>query len=93
VYPSSPTTYKLPFDGKIRVSSRRRYILVRWLPGAEAKPFIVLRSDKTLKLEDRNTDYVIDQTTGRVLFYFNDRAEVFEPKSGLTRRALPEEVK
>lgn len=82
-YPTSSTIYKLPFGEKIRVSSSRRFILVR----SSATPFdgdaayIVRRSDSLSRLEHgseyrRDTDYIIDQADRTVTFYFNGHKEV-----------------
>lgn len=84
-YPNSSTTYKLPFDTKIRVSSRCCYILVRELNQAESKPFIVRRSDTLATLEklyDSSTDYIIDQARGRVSYHFNGHQEFFDGIEG-----------
>ena len=84
-YPTSATTYKLPFDGKIRVSSKCRFILVRWFNTPEARPFIVRRSDNRealVKEFNAGTDYLIDQYTREVTFYFNGFMEAFDSKVG-----------
>ena len=76
-YPN-PTTYTLPFMDKIRVSSRRRFILVRQHKG-ENKPFIVQRSDTRSTLEQHYnpaTDYLIDQAEGTTTFHFNGKKEI-----------------
>ena len=82
-YPISSTTYNLPFDGKIRVSSKRRYILVRWLSdpngNPDAKPYIVLRSDSRGTLEkeyEARFDFIIDQAENTVTYHFNGHKEV-----------------
>ena len=78
MYPTSTTTHKLPFEGKIRVSSTRRFILVRWMAGADTKPFIVRRSDTRSTLEKeycRGTDFIIDQADCRVTYHFNGHEE------------------
>lgn len=95
-YPTSATTWKLPFDGKIRVSSNRRFILVRWnLPQLDPtsgdavgpRPFIVRRSESLSRLANGSeyspvTDYIIDQATGKVTFQFNGHTESFDGKAG-----------
>ena len=85
-YPTSATTYKLPFEGRIRVSSNRRYILVREFSAPEARPFIVRRSDSMINTLARDfnatTDYAIDQVTGVVTFVFNGHVEAFDGKAG-----------
>jgi hypothetical protein len=80
-YPN-PTTYTLPFGDKIRVSSRRRFILVRDTTRKgeiEGKPFIYKRSDVPGALELRyyrpSTDYIIDQLNRTITFHFNGRKE------------------
>lgn len=73
------TTYHLPFDGRIRIASYRRFVLVRWLPGAESRPFIVSRSStlSTLQAEySTETDYIIDQDNRTVRFHFNGKEEI-----------------
>lgn len=80
-YPISPTTYRLPFGDTIRVSSNRRFILVRHPKKDGAKPIIVLRSDSRSRLENgseyrRDTDYLIDQAENTVTYYFNNHKEV-----------------
>ena len=85
MYPSTPTTYALPFDGKIRIASKARFVLVRWLPGDDTRPFIVRRSESKVNLErdyDRETDYIVDQVSGRVTYHFNDHQETFDSRTG-----------
>lgn len=80
-YPTSATTYVLPFGDKIRVSSNRRFILVRQNDGPFT-PFIAKRSDKfdTVWLEYNllagRTDYIIDQAEGTVLVWCNGNHEL-----------------
>ena len=86
MYPSTPTTYKLPFDDTVSVSSKCRYVLVR-IPniGDAPKPFIVRRSDNLPTLEriyDPATDYIIDQARGFVTYHFNGRQETFDGIDG-----------
>lgn len=86
-YPN-PTTYTLPFMDKIRVSSRRRFILVRQFKDDDAKPFILLRSDNRAVVEKMyrsSTDYIIDQLEGTITFHFNGHKEV-QSKNGMSRR-------
>lgn len=85
MYPSSPTTYKLPFDDTVRVSSHRQFILVRQFNGADSKPFIKLRSDdlaKLVKVYDPATDYIIDQARARISYHFNGKQEFFDGIEG-----------
>jgi hypothetical protein len=95
-YPTSATIYKLPFDGRIRIASQNRFVLVRWnLPKLDPitddavgpRPFIVRRSASKSRLlngseYNRSTDYIIDQVTGEVLFHFNGCLEAFDGKAG-----------
>jgi hypothetical protein len=80
-YPTSPTTYVLPFGDKIRVSSNRRFILVRQNDGPFT-PFIAKRSDtldtvyREYNLLAGRTDYIIDQAEGTVLVWFNGAHEL-----------------
>jgi hypothetical protein len=95
-YPTSATTYRLPFGGSVRVSSTRRFILVRQ-PGHRREgglhpaSFISKRSDtfdtvyreyrdRVGQLGSGHTDYIIDQAEGTVLFWFNGHNEVHDPK-------------
>jgi hypothetical protein len=79
-YPNSPTTYVLPFGDRIRVSSRRRFILVRVHEGIASG--IAKRSDKLdtvyreYNLLAGRTDYIIDQAEGTVLVWFNGHHEL-----------------
>jgi hypothetical protein len=85
MYPNSATTYKLPFDDRIRVSSRCAFVLVRQFNETDSKPFIVRRSDNRATLEklfDPATDYLIDQTRGLVTYSFNGKLEVFDGIEG-----------
>jgi hypothetical protein len=86
MYPSSPTTYKLPFDDTVRVASKCRYVLVR-IPnkGDDPKPEILLRSENLATLErkyDPATDYIIDQARGLVTYHFNGKQERFDGIEG-----------
>jgi hypothetical protein len=86
MYPSSPTTYKLPFDDTVRVGSKCRYVLVR-IPnlGDDPKVEILRRSNdlSTLeKLYDPATDYIIDQARGFVTYHFNGRQETYDGIEG-----------
>lgn len=84
-YPNSATTYKLPFDDRIRVSSRCCFILVRQFNGPDTKPFIFRRSDNLATLErlyDSTTDYIIDQSRGQVTYHFNGKKELFDGIEG-----------
>jgi hypothetical protein len=79
-YPNSATSYTLPFGDKVRVDSSRRFILVRQHPEADAKPFIVRRSESRGRLENgsefnRGTDYIIDQADLTITYYFNGHKE------------------
>jgi hypothetical protein len=77
MYPN-PTTYTLPLGEKIRVSSRRRFILVRDAADGSDAVFTVRRSDDLATLERefrRDTDHIIDQAARTVTFYFNGRKE------------------
>jgi hypothetical protein len=91
-YPTSATTYTLPFGDKIRVSSNRRYVLVRQIDGPD-KPFIVKRSDKfdTVHLEFNllagRTDYLIDQAEGTIVVWFNGHFEVSDVAGKFIRQA------
>jgi hypothetical protein len=83
MYPTTPTTYKLPFDTTVRVSSKSRYVLVR--ENKEGKPSIVRRSDTLATLEklyDPATDYIVDQARGFVTYHFNGRQEHFDGIDG-----------
>jgi hypothetical protein len=83
-YPN-PTTYTLPFGDKIRVSSRRRFVLVRQNDQARfeenSKPFVVRRSDtfdvvyREFNLLSGRTDYIIDQRDRTVTYWFNGKKE------------------
>jgi len=86
-YPTSATTYKLPFDGKIRIASQCRFVLVRWNNTPGATPFIVRRSNSRSRLVNgseyhHGTDYIIDQVTAEVTFHFNGFMEAFDGKAG-----------
>jgi hypothetical protein len=83
-YPN-PTTYTLPFGDNIRISSRRRFVLVRQNDEARfeenSKPFVVRRSDnrdvvwREYNLLKGRTDYIIDQLERTVTYWFNGRHE------------------
>lgn len=93
MFPESPTTYKLPFDTKVRVGSRRRFVLVR--EDAEGKPSVIGRSDSRLTLErdyNGDSDYIIDQVAGRVYFTFNRHEEVSDAHTGKCLGRTPFEV-
>jgi hypothetical protein len=84
-YPTSATTYLLPFGDKIRVSSNRRFILVRWIETEEARPYIVRRSEARSRVVSEynpGTDYIIDQVTAEVTYHFGHHAEKFDGKTG-----------
>jgi hypothetical protein len=75
--------YRLPFDTSIRVLSRRRYILVRET-NHDLDSFIVCRSDDfgLIKQEfKRLTDYIVDQKTGYITYFFNGRTHVFDSRN------------
>jgi hypothetical protein len=75
--------YKLPFDTMIRVFSRRRYILVRET-NHDLDSYIACRSDDLGLMDQefkRLTDYIIDQKTGYITYYFNGRTEVFDSRN------------
>jgi hypothetical protein len=84
-FPNTPTTYKLPFDDTVRVSSKCRHILVRIPNVGEAKPEILRRSDDVAslrKLYDPATDYLIDQARGFVTYHFNGKQETYDAIEG-----------
>jgi len=90
-YPTSATTYKLPFDGRIRIASQCRFVLVRWNNTPDARPFIVRRSNSRSRLVNgseyrHGTDYIIDQVTGLVTYHFNGYQEEFNSATGYSQR-------
>lgn len=82
MYPTSATTYTLPFPfgDRIRVNSKRRFVLVRTHSSELFSPFIVKRSDsmETLLKEFNRAggDFIIDQAEGTVRFAFNGHVEL-----------------
>jgi hypothetical protein len=84
-YPN-PTTYTLPFGDKVRVSSRRRFVLVRQHKFQDVPyiPKVVKRSDSfdTVFLAYNPLadfiDYLIDQARGTVMISFNGRHEIHD---------------
>lgn len=86
MFPTTPTTYKLPFDDTVRIGSKCRFVLVR-IPniGDDPKPEILRRSDDRSKLErayDPATDYLIDQARGFVTYHFNGHQETYDAIEG-----------
>lgn len=90
-YPN-PTTYQLPLGDSIRVSSARRFVLVRH--HGQHRPVVVRRSDSFAPVYREynqlaeDTDYIIDQAEGTVLFAFNGchHVQSISPGSTMTIR-------